>query len=246
MKWFQSKAYMRMVFCLSDIANVAKSFQKIWMSVYWLGKGKCVYSNWESKPVVQFDSMLLYFGCAVAILIYVFVEQTHIYADLRLIRTLSVLACVWTDDEKRAIINHTKTFATRSIRAREREREGKTKTPAQNLKFVYLFLSFSCDYFKHYIFIVCSLHDLYAWVCCVSEWVSEWAECVLVPKLLFHYSNLNFFDWIHSLHFQAPKRIIKWNEQVQCIVDDDEFTYSFTRRRLRACFVSFRSFIQAK
>lgn len=98
-KWYQSKkAYMRMVFYLSDITNVAKSFQKTECeSIGW--QWKCEYGNESRSPVFRFNSMLLFTGGAVAILIYVFVEQTHIYADLRLIRSYLFLACVSADDE---------------------------------------------------------------------------------------------------------------------------------------------------
>lgn len=89
---------MRMVFYLSDITNVAKSFQKTECeSIGW--QWKCEYGNESRSPVFRFNSMLLFTGGAVAILIYVFVEQTHIYADLRLIRSYLFLACVSADDE---------------------------------------------------------------------------------------------------------------------------------------------------
>lgn len=83
------------------------------------------------------------------------------------------------------------------------ERDRKQQSTSENWNFAHLFLSFSCDYFKHHIFIVCSRHNfstssVFVWVyLCVYM-------CAWLLRLLFHYSNLNFFDWI-LLCVPSPK-----------------------------------------
>lgn len=155
-----------------------------------------------------------------------------------------VAICFWHVYRRTTKTGHYKPHQTFAKPNTQHAPEWDSKTPAKIFEIRLLIPYPVRVIISNTIYLSCALSTLYlyAWVCALCVCV---VCCVLVPKLLFHYSNLNFSDWILSLHFQAPKRIIKRNERPMQR-DDDEFTYSFTLERMRASFVSFvRSFIQS-
>lgn len=106
------------------------------------------------------------------------------------------------------------------MREREEERKrdkGQTNQPTRHqcilqIHFFLISILFSCDYFTHYIFIVCSLHKFVLWVC---------FKCVLfaTPFFLFIISTwISLIEFLLSVSFASPKMNYKNEMNVQCIL----------------------------